>query len=453
MFRSYCRSIAAAVTLCPLRQNTRDGRSHRATSEHSGAERYDLKVTTRLEDSLRTPAATMNPRSRMRRVAAIAVLFVAVLVSGCSLFRSKGDQTVAGPEALNPDLVNPLIFTPACTGKCVRYTDTGVEAKKNYLGAVILDSVHKCQAFINTLALDEGDANYIGDSFATIFSALATVTKPINTVHGLTASATIASGTKNAYLSGYFANATIANFGMVMQTSYLAATRSYVAAMQDLDYSKVIVPAEIAKIESIHSLCSMASAQYNISQTLGQAASKQSTSNIGVQLDFDGKATAKVGDEVVMTATLVNSSGKPAVLSDDMAVSVVASPDTIFSTKGKDFSKSTCDVKSIKAADDGKSLAYQKGAIVQSGNCVIRLSLKASAAGTVSAEIKAAALKTDQGSNAIGTGALSITFGDKKNLAAGAPMRGSPPTTPSDEQHQHTTTNICIPRGVGNEAC
>lgn len=376
-------------------------------------------------------------------------LIVTVALSGCGvLMRKQGDQSIAGAAALDSNLVSPTLFYP---GTSRQFT---ANQKKDYIGAVVLDSVQKCRAFINALTLDEGDASFLGDSFSTLFSALATVTKPINTVHGLTASATIASGTKNAYLSGYFANATIANFGMAMQTSYLSAMRTYVDAMPDLDYDAVIIPIEISKIESVHSLCSMASAQYVITKTLGDAASKPPASNMSVQLDFGSKDTASVGDQATLTVTLINGSGKAATLTDDMTVDVGATPATIYSVKGLSFSNSSCNSQLIKSADDGMSFSYQKSAVVPSGSCTIKVAVKATDAGTVTAEVKASALKTDQGANANGTGTKSITFvkkGAKSSTTQIPAVELAPVAAPAPARKSYSRTSICVTPSLGKE--
>jgi len=384
---------------------------------------------------------------------------VVLVLNGCTMMRKPDEPTVASAAPLDPLLVKPSIFSdPAAVDRINK-------DKKDYLGAVILDSIHKCQAFVNTLDLAEGDANFLGDSFSTLFSALATVATPINTVHGLSAAATISSGTKNAYLSGYFANATIANFGMAMQTTYLISLQQYIEALPDMDDADIVVPLEVGKIESFHTFCSMASAQYIITKTLGNAAAKQTTGNISVQLDFDGKDSAKFGDQAKMTVTLSNGSGKAATLSDDMPVTITSDPAGL-KLKGTSFANSSCSAQQIVVADDEKSISLQKSAAIPSGGCTIRFSITSATAVAVTAEVKAGALKTDQGSNANGAGPKTINFTSdgKPPKGAAAPAAPGPapgpgpaaaPAAPAQAKSRprRSVTHSCVPKALGENPC
>ncbi|ULU25414.1 hypothetical protein [Dyella terrae] len=333
-------------------------------------------------------------------------------LSGCSYFRSNKDPSIISAAPINQALVNPITLAggKAPPGGVPLPTTDDMGGKKNYLGAVLLDSVLKCRDFANKVDAAQGDAHFIGDTFSTLFSALATVAKPITTVHGLTASATVASGTKNAYLSGYFADATMANFGKAMTTSYAVAVQQYMDGLSTMTNDKIILPVEVAKIESIHSLCSMASAEYVISQAISTNTSNApsgANTGISVTADFGGKTAVPPGTNAILTVALINASGKSATLSKDLLIPFKSTAGVKLGTV--DISQSTCDVTKLHGTGNG--ITYETGAPLPSpAGCVIKALFSSSGKGSLAAQVDADALVTNEGSNTIGTGSVPIEF-------------------------------------------
>ncbi|MDR3447000.1 MULTISPECIES: hypothetical protein [unclassified Dyella] len=333
-------------------------------------------------------------------------------LSGCFSFRSKNDPSIISAAPINKQLDDPVFLAMASSTAGPGHVAIPADfaGKKRYLGAVLLDSVLKCRDFANKVDAAQGDANFIGDTFSTLFSALATVAKPITTVHGLTASATVASGTKNAYLSGYFADATVANIGKVMTVSYAVAVQQYMDGMSSMTDENLILPVEVAKIESIHSKCSMASAEYLISQSISTAtANAPSEANAGVSVtaDFGGKKAVTTGTEAILTVALNNASGKNATLSKDLLIPFTVTAGVKLATP--DISQSTCEVAKVIPATNG--ITYKAGALVPSpGGCIIKALISSSGDGSLVAQIDAGALVTDVGANTVGTGSVPIEF-------------------------------------------
>jgi len=343
----------------------------------------------------------------IRLSAVPAVVAVVFSSAGCA-FLPANRQSIASAEKLDDTHFNQSTILAFTDGR----------TRREFLGLVAAESERKCQTFINGIVLEEGNSNFYGDSISTLFSALATVAKPINTVHGLAAGSTIASGTKNAYLNGFFAKATIANFADAMQRSYASAMTQYLNGMPSLG-DDMVVSDELAKIQSIHQLCSLASAEQVISATL----KPQPGSDISVSADFDPRNT-DAGKTSKLTLTLVNGSGAPATLSSDMTVAVTSSNANFSISSLKPAG--TC-TGSITIAADGKSFAYPKGAVVQSGGCTITfLFTLAAPGGTVGVSVKAGALATDKGTNS-GDVTQSLTFASPAPAPTPAPTPAPAP--------------------------
>nr|WP_199043505.1 hypothetical protein [Dyella sp. ASV24] len=342
----------------------------------------------------------------------VLLLFMVSGLSGCFVFRSKNDPSVISAAPINKQLDDPVFLAGASSAAGTGHVSipSDLEGKKRYLGAVLLDSVLKCRDFANKVDAAQSDANFLGDTFSTLFSALATVAKPITTVHGLTASATMASGTKNAYLSGYFADATVANIGKVMTISYAVAVQQYMDGMSSMTDDNLILPVEVAKIESIHTKCSMASAEYLISQSISAATSNApSATNEGISVtaDFGGKKAVKTGTEAILTVALTNASGKNATLSKDLLIPFTVTAGVKLAKP--DISQSTCEVAKVIPTTNG--ITYEAGAVVPSpGGCIIKALISSSGEGSLAAQVDAGALVTDVGANTVGTGSVPIEF-------------------------------------------
>lgn len=145
-----------------------------------------------------------------------------------------------------------------------------LNTKLEFLGRVVLDSESKCVTFVNTLVVADNTVNTTGDIISTVLTAAATVFTPLTTVHALTASSTVVTGTKTAINSDIYAKASITNFQTALQGTYFKSMASYADALPKL--TDVSVGAELSKIESIHGTCTLAAAESSISTTISSPA-------------------------------------------------------------------------------------------------------------------------------------------------------------------------------------
>jgi hypothetical protein len=214
----------------------------------------------------------------MRSAAIVGIAIGMSCISGCAAFHDWTQQSSFGMAAadLDPDLVSyKTMLNPGSGLPVTPPSDTN----KNYLGLVVKDSESKCSEFINHLVLAETTNNAGLDIVSTVFSALGTVFTPINTVHILTAGATIASGSKTAIDSDIFAKATVSNYAQAIQATYYTDIGNYMSALSNSSSDSLVPSIEVAKIVAIHKECSLASAQSTISQTLQTAANPSATQN------------------------------------------------------------------------------------------------------------------------------------------------------------------------------
>jgi hypothetical protein len=365
----------------------------------------------------------MNSMSYRAAVGLVRVAFVAGIattLSGC-FATTEHRIAIAGALPLEEEF----------TSKAIDNTPAG-DARREFIGRAALDSQKKCDEFIDSIVLEEGNANFYGDSASTLLSAVATVAKPINAVHALTAGSTIASGTKNAYLNGFFAQATIANYAMAIQTTYSAAMAQYLNDLPKLG-DNAIVSVEIGKIQQIHSRCRLASAQLVIANTL----KPQPGSNLSASIDYDpSKPSAQ--STTTMTLLLVNASGDDATLDSDLQVSFATSPDGLFNASADIKPSGSC-VGSVTLTS--KALTWPKGSVIPSGGCTIKLPVKLTQAGTFIATLKAGALSTNKGANSADiTG--TVTFPDAATAAGVSVSLVYPPTSPTVAQGTTMTLTL-----------
>jgi hypothetical protein len=149
-------------------------------------------------------------------------------------------------------------------------------ANKKYVAKLVNESQFLCGRFINSLVVSSVGVHGDLDLATTVFSALGTAFSPIATVHALTAAATVSSGWKTAIDSDLYAQATIANYAQVIQSTYYADINSYIKELEKVKDSDVEPTIEMTKIRPIHKECSLASAQAAIHASL------QPSSNIVV---------------------------------------------------------------------------------------------------------------------------------------------------------------------------
>lgn len=161
------------------------------------------------------------------------------------------------PVTINVNgVATPVMLTPAAP--------PGYE--KEYLGLILIDSGTKCQEFVDRLSTAQRGVDTSFDILSTILSALATAFTPLNTVHALTAGATISTGTKSAIASDVYAKATAPLIIQQIDNTYYTNIDVYRKEILNTD-PKAIVPAlEVSRIQAIHRQCSLDSAIASLSQ-------------------------------------------------------------------------------------------------------------------------------------------------------------------------------------------
>jgi len=153
-------------------------------------------------------------------------------------------------------------------------TVTGISPTiRDALGALVNQSEQNCANFLAALVLFQTGTNTTLDVLSTITSAVGTVLAPIETVHALSASTSILTGSKTALDSDIYAKASIANFASAIQATYYANMTNYVTGLAAADPSTLIWPIEVYKITVIHRECALAPAESAISKTLEGASS------------------------------------------------------------------------------------------------------------------------------------------------------------------------------------
>ena len=202
-------------------------------------------------------------------------------LTGCAVLRSAEDNSLYAvaadplfvtPQQVVASIAGPESATPAsAVNQPLAIALRGTpDQKKQFLGAVLLDSETKCSAFLNRLAVAQNGVNATGDVLTTVLSGVATAVAPISLSHGFSAASTIVSGTKTALDQDFWAKAGVQDFQKALATGYYASLRTYTDALEA--QSDVNVPIEIEKIQSIHSLCTVSAAMNTISTTLSTGA-------------------------------------------------------------------------------------------------------------------------------------------------------------------------------------
>jgi hypothetical protein len=211
------------------------------------------------------------PRNRLTwevLCSACAMLSLSTCLSGCASWA----KILQGPSAQSLVSAVPLnVLTDKTSSDYTKFQDNSFsddDDKQNFLARVVVDSESKCLAFLNGVIIAENSVNTTGDVVSTALTAAATVLKPITAVHGLTAGATLATGTKTAVNANIYAKASIANFQTALEKSYFKSISDYLTALPNLKGSGFLVTAEVAKLESIHATCTLAAAESSIASTI-----------------------------------------------------------------------------------------------------------------------------------------------------------------------------------------
>jgi hypothetical protein len=195
----------------------------------------------------------------------IVGLLILLFLQGCGLekeswFRNATGQGVAA-EPIDMDLLSTDSLKKADA-------ESEKGAKVAYVARIIADSEKKCNQFVNSLVLSELGYDTTFDIMTTVFSALGTAFTPLSTVHALTASSAIASGSKTAIDSDVYAKATISNFIQALQGTYYNDIGIYISKHLETPDPNLMPSLEVARIIPIHAECALAPAENAITNTL-----------------------------------------------------------------------------------------------------------------------------------------------------------------------------------------
>jgi hypothetical protein len=183
------------------------------------------------------------------------------------------------------------------------------------IGVVINDSFAKCEQFTNGLVMIENTTNTGFDMTTTLLSALATAFRPLSTVHGLTAGASVSSGWKTAIDSDIYSKASASSYVQIIQGTYYKDMPAYLATLeaQEKQDKASIEPAfALGNIRRIHIECSLAAAQTKLSAAVAGAANAPPLPAVAMTskiLKVAINGSAKKDDDLTLTAN--DSSNKP----------------------------------------------------------------------------------------------------------------------------------------------
>lgn len=321
---------------------------------------------------------------------ALAAIFAVVALQGCVAIEKVRHEVSAADLAVTPEDLAKAASLPS---------------RKEFLGRVVMDSQQKCNAFLANLTTDQQVINSTGDVATTVFSALASVFKPVTTVRALAGASTISSGSKAALINAYYAKATIAHFSTALQQTYSRSMTQYREGLDDLDESTIILSNEVAKIQSIHYLCGLAQAEATIATTLTSSPPPAGAQGpITVSKSFN-PASIAVNGTSVLTITLGNTSGVAAALT---AAFVDSFPAGMKIGATPNLGGSCGQAALVTAQAGASSLTLASGASVPAGGCTITVNVTGTSTGSLPNTLGANALKTDKGSNAT-SAAASLT--------------------------------------------
>jgi hypothetical protein len=169
-----------------------------------------------------------------------------------------------------------------------------VESKKNFIGALLLDSQQKCSAFVNRIGVAQNGINATGDVLTTILSGVATAVSPIAVSHGFSAASTIIGASKTALDQDFWAKSGVQDFQKALSSSYGASLKAYSEALANQQY--INLPLEVQKVNSIHSLCNVGSALSVITATLSST-----TQSSGAPVSPSGATSIAISGQSVQS--------------------------------------------------------------------------------------------------------------------------------------------------------
>ncbi len=245
-------------------------------------------------------------------------LFVLILLTGCNGPGMRQLQVATASLTNNtpPSSVTcaaprrPALFSASPLCQSFTIGSTTIDAfnakdnrrAKDFIGALLDDSMNKCQGFIDAFTGAQSGENLGLDIASIALSALATVFVPVNTVRALSAASTITQGTKAAINSDMFQQLTVQLFVQQINATYFKEYTDYVKNFRD---SSDLTPSiELAKIQAFHKDCSIPFAAANI--TSAQAKETATHTSIGASQIVD-KASFKGNSGIVYTVAVKNS--------------------------------------------------------------------------------------------------------------------------------------------------
>ena len=178
----------------------------------------------------------------------LAVMLVAGMLAGCAQWRQMSDtdaQRLVGAEPLEQSYLGASLAT---------ISNADADAKKNWIGAVAADSLHKCQSFTARLAVGQIGSDLALDLATLTLAGISAVTVPARSAHILAAAAGITAGTRAAIDTDVFARNAAPYIVQQLSKTYFASMNSYLTGFPP---PSIVPGAELAKIQAIHSSCSL----------------------------------------------------------------------------------------------------------------------------------------------------------------------------------------------------
>ena len=215
---------------------------------------------------------------------AILACFIAGVTS-CSVIENKRNVAAIA-------LADPTVVCRLTTENPVN-PDGGCHDQYDVAWALATDSQTKCAAFTDDMQKMGARENTALDIAGTTFSAFATVFTRVGIKNALSAGSTIATGARTDIGNEYFNAQSIAHVVQAIKASYSTNMANYMVSLQSADKSQIRVKEEQAKIWTIHSQCSLASADAQIAAALTPSTPTPPTE---APLTFSYTVTLSTGD-------------------------------------------------------------------------------------------------------------------------------------------------------------
>lgn len=173
--------------------------------------------------------------------------------------KSEALLTTAAPLSLKNaygDLDEPQVAPQSGAAASPGYILPGDQ--RNYVGAVLADSAHKCDIFVGSLSAGQRINDLTFDFLTTSLNAVATVFTPVTTIHALTAGATVSTGSKLAINQDVYQKETAQLLVQAIDATYYKDYADYAKQLEAAkDPALISPPLEVANIEAFHRECSL----------------------------------------------------------------------------------------------------------------------------------------------------------------------------------------------------